>query len=181
MAILTFVTDKDLDLGLKKYFRDQITNDTKDLHIQKTSEAAAFSMIKAKLNNKYDLVKLFPIIKQWSAATPYLIGEYCYHLNKIFKAKTNNTNSPTTNTNDWEESDPRDQMLVICCVNITIYFMTESLNPRKLSDDIKNAFVNAMEWLEDIKSGAENPDWDLLVDGSSSIFSGSNDKLEHYY
>jgi len=182
MPIYSFITDKDLDVGMKKYFRDQVTNGTTNLHILKTSEGGAFSMIKAKLNNKYDLVKLFPSIQDWSAAKAYLKDEYAYKNDKIYKALQPGTNQdPATQTAYWVESDPRDQLLVIHCVNMTIYFFMESIAPNKITEDIANAFASAIEWLDDVKNGDENPDWPLVLEGSSFIHSGSNEKLDHYY
>lgn len=183
MAIYKFITDKDLDVGMKKYFRDQITNGATNIHILKTTEAAAFDIIKAKLNNKYNLVLLFPSIQEWSAAKPYLKDEYTYKSDKIYKALLAGTNQDpaAVGSTYWVEEDPRVQLLVVFCVAITLYFFTESIAPNKLTEDIVNGFTNAMEWLEEVKKGTENPDWPLAEEGSSFIHSGSNAKIDHYY
>ncbi|MCE9539929.1 MAG: hypothetical protein K8R85_12025, partial [Bacteroidetes bacterium] len=73
--IYTFITNKDIDVSIKQYFLDQIT--TGATHVLKKAEAAAFTLIKSKLNGRYDLVKLFPEIKEWSGSKNYLKDQYC--------------------------------------------------------------------------------------------------------
>lgn len=180
MAIYQFITDKDMELGMKRYFIDQVTIGA--THVLKTVEAAAVSIMKAKLNNRYDLTKVYPSMPEWSSSKAYAIGDYSFKSDKIYKAKIANTNKdPLTNTSEWEENDPRDQFLVVLCVNITLYFLLERVNPRKLSDDIANGYVSALEWLDEVKMGNENPVLPLLEDGASTIPYGSNEKLDHYY
>lgn len=180
MAIHSFITDKDLDVGMKLYFRDQIIE--ANTHILTTAEGAAFSLIKTKLNSRYDLSKLFPETKTWSASTAYLKDSYSFKSDKIYKALLDGTNKdPATETTYWVEEDPRDKLLVIFCVRITIYFLCESMSLRKTPDDVINDFNSAIEWLDDCKDGTENPDWPILETGSSIINYGSNEKLDHYY
>ena len=183
MPIYKFITDKDLDVGMKKYFRDQITDGDTNIHILKTSEGAAFSMIKTALNGRYNLTTLFPVVKDWSNATAYVVGNYCYKTNKFYKAILAGTNkNPDTETTYWEESDPRDQLLVVFAVSITLYFFVESISPRKLSEDIINAYTTAIEWLDDVTNGKRSPDFPLLESGGSNdIPHGSNEPLDHYY
>lgn len=183
MAIYNFITDRDLDVGMKEYFRDAITIGSENKHILKTTEGAAFSIIKSKLNNKYDLVKLFPSVKAWDPLKDYLLDEYCYKEDKFFKAKAASTSEDPTAAASafWTEEDPRDQLLVVYAVAITLYFFVQSADQRKLSDKIENAYAHAMEWLDDVRDGKENPAWDqLATGGSNDIPHGSNEKLEHY-
>ncbi len=180
MPIHTFITDKDLDVGMKQYFRDQIIET--NTHILTTSESAAFSLIKTKLNSRYDIKLLFPSTKTWSGTTAYLEGEYSYKADKFYKALQDGTNQdPATQASYWVEEDPRDQLLVIFCVRMTLYFLCESNSLKKTPEKLINDFDTAMEWLDNCKSGVENPDWPLLENGSSTINFGSNEKLDHYY
>ena len=181
--IYSFITDSDLDVGMKKYFRDQITSAGTNIHILKTSEGAAFSMLKTKLNNKYDLVQLFPPIAEWTDSHVFSIGQYCSKADVVYKASQGSTNSAPDDPNSqfWFISDPRDQLLVILAVALTLYYFTESVNPRKLTQDLKNGFASAMEFLDDIKEGNENPDWPLLINGTSTILWGANPTQNHYY
>lgn len=184
MAIYKFLTDKDLDLGMKKYWRDQITNGDTNKHIMVTCEGASLSMIKTKLNNKYDLLKLFPVIKEWSGTKAYLLDEFCYKSDKIWKAKQAGTNHDPTvaNSTYWEEEDPRDQLLVKYAACMTIYFMMESLPPRMVAKEIVDDFAGVMEWLEAVRDGTENPAWDLLESGGSTdIPHGSDEKVDFDY
>lgn len=178
--IYQFITDNDLDVGMKKYFRDQIIEN--NTHILTTCEGASFSLLKSKLTGRYDLSLLFPTIVNWNNATNYTTTKYVCKENKIYKALQNNTNSdPETSTSNWELSDPRDQLLVVMAVRITIYFLTEAVNPRKVPEDIVNDFTSSMEWLEAVQTGKENPDFPLLEGGASTVNWGSNPKLDHYY
>lgn len=180
--IYTFITDTDLDVGMKKYFRDQITNGVTNINILVTTESAAFSMIKTKLNNKYDLSQLFPPIIEWTAS-PFLQSSYCSKNNKIYKALQDTTNNDPEEASSlyWVANDPRDQLLVVYAVAITLYFMIDSINPRKLTQDLMDGFVTAIEFLDDVKEGKENPDWPLLLNGTSTILWGANPSQSHYY
>lgn len=178
--IYKFITDQNLDLGMKTYFRNQIIETNP--HILTTSEGAAFSMIKAKLSSRYDLTKLFPEIKPWNIATAYEKGQYCFKSDKIYKSLQDGTgNDPVTQITYWSEEDPRDDLLVVFCVDITIYTMCKPLPSIKTPTDLVDAYMAAMDWLEDCQNGKENPDWPLLEAGSSNVIWGSNEKLDHYY
>src|SRR3972149_3835397 len=99
--IFTFITNKDIDVSIKQYFLDQIIGTS--THVLKKAEAAAFTLIKSKLNGRYDLVKLFPEIKEWVGTKDYLKDEYCVKLDIVYKAFIANTNqSPPTSSTKWE-------------------------------------------------------------------------------
>lgn len=183
MAIYKFLTDEDLDLGLNKYFRDSVTAGAEKLHIQRKCEGAAVSIIKSKLNNKYDLTKLFPSILEWDSVKAYLLGEYSYKQKRIFKALQNTTNNNPCDPASvyWVEEDPRDALLVKHAAAITAYFMLESLPPRKVPEAVQDEYADIMNWLDDCRDGHENPTWDLLpTGGSSDIPWGSNQQIDHY-
>lgn len=178
--IHTFITDKDLLISIKQYFLDQVTIDESS---RKTKcEAAAFSLIKSKLNNRYDLIKLFPETKEWDETKSYLKDTYCFKNDIFYKASEDNSEkNPDSETTIWKQNDPRDMLLVKYCADITLYFILESINPRKVSDDVINAYNQAIEWLDDVKNNIEHPDWPLLENGLGVVRWGSNKKLDHYY
>ncbi len=181
--IYSFITDKDLDVAMKEYFRDQITDEREKLHIQILSEGAAFSLIKSKINSRYDLTLLFPKIANWTEALPFLANNYCFKEDKIYISLADNTGEDPTDSNSlfWKESDPRDKLLIVYCAVITVYNMLRSINPRKISNDLENRYAGILEWLDDVKSGIENPDWPILAEGSNTIQWGSEPQREHYY
>lgn len=146
-------------------------------------EGAAVQMIRNKLNNKYDLLLLFPAIAEWNKDLPYALDAYCYKTGKIYKCIQAGTNqNPQTAALYWKEEDPRDQLLVKYAATMTAYFMLETVSPRKLTEDLVNAFAGIMDWLDEVKNGNESPDWPLLASGGSNdIPWGSNNKLEHEY
>lgn len=178
--IYKFITDQNLDVGMKTYFRNQVIENNP--HILTTSEGAAVSMMKAKLSGRYDLTKLFPEIKTWNNTVLYKKDQYCFKSDKIYKALQDGTgNDPVTQPAYWIEEDPRDDLLIVFCVDITIYTMCKPLPAIKTPTDLVDAYMAAMQWLEDCQKGLENPDWPVLEDGASTINWGSNEKLDHYY
>lgn len=178
--IYSFITNKDLDVSIKQYFLDQLTSSVP--HIVKTAEGGAFSLIKSKLNSRYDLTKLFPSIKEWDAQKAYTIGQYASKNDVVYKALQNSSGQdPVTNSTQWMEDDPRDKLLIIHCVNITCFYVAERGNLRKLSQDLIDGYNRAINWLEDVKHGDENPDFPLLEIGGMELRSGSNPKIDHYY
>lgn len=65
---------------------------------------------------------------------------------------------------------------------MTAYFMLESVNPRKISEDMFNDYTATMEWLDDVRDGKESPSWPVLeTGGSDNIPHGSNEPNEYYY
>jgi hypothetical protein len=181
--IYSFITEKDLDVAMKEYFRDQITDDKEKLHIQTLSEGAAFSLIKSKLNSRYDLTLLFPKIQNWTDSLLFLTGSYCCREDKVYlcQVSTSTGNDPLSNITAWKESDPRDKLLIVYCAVMTVYNMSRSINPRKISNDLENAYAGILEWLDDVNAGLEHPDWPILSEGSNTIQWGSEPQREHYY
>ena len=181
MALYSFITNKDIDVSLKQYFFDQVTADAP--HVIKTAEGAAFSLIKSMLNNRYDLVKLFPVITEYDNTKAYAKDDYISNLDIIYKAKQASTaNDPAaTNSAYWDESDPRDKLLILHCVNITVFFLLERINQRKVSQDVIDAYNRAINWLEDVKREHENPDFPLIEIGGMEVRSGSNKQIDHYW
>lgn len=178
--ILSFITNKDIEVSTKEYFLNQITAGAP--HVLKTAEGAAVSLMKSMLNSRYNIVLVFPAIKEWEPTKAFLKDEFCCHNETIFKAKENTTgNNPTTADNKWEQTDPRDPLLILHCVNITLFFLCERINPRKVPEDIIDAYNRALNWLEDVKRQRENPDLPLLEIGGMELRAGSNPKLDHYY
>ncbi|HXU27503.1 MAG TPA: hypothetical protein VN698_09750 [Bacteroidia bacterium] len=165
---------------MKKYFRDQITVDADNA--MALSEGAALTLIKAKINNRYDLTKLFPVILSWSNATSYAIGDYAVGSNDNFYiCTTANTNqNPTTASSYWAASDPRDGMLVMNCIYIAIFFFFKSADKRKITEDLSNDFASACDWFDMVKGGQENPDWILLPDAASIPIAGSRPPEQTY-
>lgn len=181
--IYSFITDHDLDVALKEYFREQITVQEDRKHIQVTSEGAAFSMIKSKLNSRYDIALLFPEITEWNAATAFTTGKYCAKDDLVYQAISDGTNHEPDEQDStyWKQKDPRDQMLVVYCAVLTAYNMMRSINPRKIPQSLHDEYVSIMDWLDDVKTGVESPAWPLLENGSSTIQWGSEPQIEHYY
>lgn len=184
MAMYSFITNKDIDVSLKKYFYDQAVADAP--HIVKKAEGAAVSLMKSNLNSRYDLTLLFPVIKDYVSTTPYVIGTYVSKTDVIYKCiKAGTGQDPATaNSTYWEESDPRDMLLVLLCVNITVFFILERVNQRKLSDDVIDAYNRAVNWLEDVKKLRENPDFPVIETESGigmEVKGGSNEKIDHYW
>jgi len=178
--IYSFITNKDLDLSIKPYFLEQVTVGA--THKIKKAEAAAFTQIKSMLNSKYDLVKLFPEIKEWSETTNYEKDSYSCINDIVYKAKQDNSGvTPGTEDTNWEENDPRDALLIVHAVNITLFYLLESANKRKIPEDVIEAYNRAINWLEDVKNGVENPDWALIEADGMEVRAGSNPKLDHYW
>lgn len=180
--IYKFITDSDFELGIKKYFLDQVTAGT-EVNIIKKAEDAAVTLIKSKLNSRYILTLLFPIIKDWNEETEYTAGTYVALEDIIYKASATGTNeSPDEEDSEfWNEDDPRDGLLIALCVDITIYFLLKRINPRKLSDEVIASYNRAINWLEDVHLLHENPDFPLIVTGGMELRAGSNPPQDHYF
>ena len=175
-----FITDADLAVGLQKYFSDQISaNAVNGIPL---SEGAALSIIKAKINNRYDLTQLFPVITEWDGSIAYAIGAYVCRLDTMYIALTANTGQDPSIalSPNWAKKDPRDQLLIMKCLDITIYFFVRSANARKITQDMADNYASALEWLDDVKNQIENPAWPLLIDAASIPIAGSKPPEQQY-
>lgn len=180
--IYSFITDTNFKGVIKEYFSSQIIGSTPTLFTD--AEAAAFSFIKSKLNARYDLTKLFPAIKDWSNTTTYAIGDYSSKADVIYKSKVNaNTNhSPDTSPAQWEKADPRDALLIRYCCFITLFFLEDSINPRRISQQVIDNYDIAEHWLNQVKNSVEHPDFPLItIPGGMEVKGGSNPPSQHYY
>lgn len=180
--IYSFITNKDIDLNLKQHFLDQVATNVP--HVVKKAENAAVSLMKSKLNSRYDLDLVFPIIKEWKPATEFVEDQYCSKNDVIYRALRDNTGQAPgpTNADDWEEEDPRDMLLVIHCVSITVYHLLKSSNPRKISQDVMDNYHEAIDWMDDVMKGRENPLLPLIEEPDGmDIKYGSNEEIDHYW
>lgn len=179
--IYTFLTQDDITAAIREdQLNTIIDSDTK---ILKSAEKTAVIQIKSKIGSRYDMAVVFPAIGTWKETSNYLVGNYTYYNGKIYLCLVDNTGmSPAINTNDeWLEDDPRNQLLVTFCVDITLFHIHSRINRRKIPTLRVERYNEALEWLDMVKIGDETPDLPLLEGEGHDIPYGSEDPIDHFY
>lgn len=173
-----FINDSDLNAQLREHHLVDLTDG--DEQIVRKCERFALSIMHSKLNSRYNMSGLLVSpATEWNDLTNYQQGEYAFReiveegfqRDEIYIAERDNFNiPPETSTDDWELEDPRDELLIGICVNITIYrIFRGGISTLKIPEDVITDYNSAMEWLEDVRMMTENPDLPLKENGMDTM------------
>lgn len=148
----------------KPYIRAEIKEDILmgQTNIIQQVEMASQEEISSYLSGRYDVTKIFINILTYNAIRTFQTGEYVYETGKIYRALEAVTDvSPTVNhvqeNPKWVLDDPRNPLIVLRMVYITLYHAHKSLPgsqiPRLRIDD----YDMSIRWLEKVAEGKLNP------------------------
>jgi hypothetical protein len=115
------------------------------------------------------------------------IINYAYDVasGKFYKAIQESTNQPVTNTQYWQENDPRDMLLVQYCTDIVVFNLHKRVNPRKIPQLRIELFNQAKEWLDMVNKQDITPDLPKKIlqpetDSDTPKWGGGPNR-KHYY
>lgn len=113
------------------------------------------------------------------------IVNYVYHLGKFYKAVADNTGViPGTDETKWTEEDPRSEVVVGFCMDITLYYLHQKISTRKIPETRIDAYNQAKEWIVLIQEAEITPDLPKPRDIKKDIDTiqwGSGPQKGHYY
>ena len=142
------------------YARDTTLTDLKGVDSSRLvrAERAAEEEIYSYLSERFDTDQIFPAIYEWNASQAFVTDERSADGGLFYKAKQDNTNKqPAANTDDWEEDDPRNPMIVRYMVVISLYQVYHSLHGKNIPMHIKEEYDLAKDWLLRVNKGQLNP------------------------
>lgn len=142
------------------YARTTTMEDLKGSSVTKLTRAerAAEEEIYSYLSERFDMDQIFPTIYEWNATQPFAVDERAASGGLFYKAKTANTNKePAANTDEWEEDDPRNPMIVRYMVVISLYQVYLSLHGKNIPTHIREEYDLAKDWLLRVNKGQLNP------------------------
>lgn len=130
---------------------------------------SATAQVRSYLAHYYDVNFLFRPVVAWSNTTAYTVGDFVAYPDvesgAIYTAKTDHNGSqPDTNPNDWDTSDPREDLLKLFTSDIALYHLHSRINPRNIPELRTQRRDEAIEWLKGIKKGDVTPEFPLLED-----------------
>jgi hypothetical protein len=134
-------------------------------------------IIKGYLRSRYDLTTVFKEVTEHSVSNTYAIGDIVYNTHGIlyYAIATVPLSTQLTDTNYWTQGDNRNRLLVMLCVDISLYNMLT----RNISVDIpqirKERYdgndpmqkSGAIGILKSIQKGTYEPDLTVLTEGET--------------
>ena len=100
---------------------------------------------------------------EWSNVTAYTTGQRVLYNSFIYKALVNSTNVIpgsdiiTWQPENWSTGDNRNPMIVMYCVDITIYNLMPRIAPRAIPKVRIDAYEQALMWLQRVADGKTGP------------------------
>ena len=149
--------------------------------IQKV-ELAAQEEISSYLAGRYDVTKIFVVIRDYTATTQFNAGDYIYRSGSIYKAlEAIQGVDPATEILESDPrvalEDPRNPLIVQRMVYITLYHAHKALPGSQIPQLRIDDYDISLRWLEKVASGLVNP---LLpeaeVEGNSIVAYGSEER-----
>lgn len=179
MALHHWIFDKDLYENTRKNLLISLVDSPRTI---RKKAASAIGMVKSKLADRYLVDEIFMELEPWDKDENVTEGDYRYIDDVMYRALRDNSNKrPTSNPDDWIEDDPRDQTIVSCVVDITIWELFKSLGPDKRPESVQTDYEDRVEWLMDVRKGDESPDLPIKEDGTVIVRGGSDEQKEWTY
>jgi phage gp36-like protein len=158
----------------KPYIRAEIKEDIllDQTEIIRQVEQAAQAQMESYLSGRYDTSKIFIPVLTWNDETNYSAGAYVYAENEagtglVFKASVNvtagsgnpwdNIEDPTPANIVWEIEDPRNPVIVLKMIYMTLYHGHKALPGNRIPQLRIDDYSDAIRWLEKIAEGKINP------------------------
>lgn len=185
-------------LRLKDYY-SQIKEDNLNVIIEDVSgspderfllevEAAALTEVQSYLRHRYDVAIVFTGVDLWTISRTYDLDQVVYDQasNLSYKSKiASNQGNILTDQNSWEEiADPRDAMLKLYLIDITLYHLHSRINPRNIPELRLNRRDEAIKWLTMISKGdisVNLPEISSEDQTGYRIIFGGEDKRQNSY
>ncbi|MEQ8685457.1 MAG: hypothetical protein RIE86_09195 [Imperialibacter sp.] len=127
--------------------------------------------MKSRLKKRYDLEQIFLPVEEYDDEREYLEGELAWWREDpedpdsqvgVYQALQDTTgNSPASEAN-WSPNDPRDKLVIMYLVDITVMFFFAKDAPHVLPEVVDNRYKEAKEWLKDVAAGDTEADLPLL-------------------
>jgi len=195
--IYRFVTHKDINALILDELLLPAIADNKDNEL-KRAEQQALSTIISMLNRRLEIMQELIEIVAWDPDTDYEPDTYVYHEWIITEGTGTEAveiprtgffisgaaavpgTEPQDDPDNWTEEDPRHPLLVQHCVSLTVYNAIRSVNNTMMPKHIIEARKEAMAWLENVRTGIDNPILPEKSEGNETIqygFLSPNDFL----
>ena len=183
---MNFIINKDYSVTIRKEVEAVVA---RSQSIKEDAELIAVSLASGYLGNRYDTAKIFKDISIYNASTQYVEGDLATNsaedgdaLNYnaiIYEALGDTTGDGLGDVTKWVAKDPRNKALVSRVLDIALYEMHCSINPRNVPELRDTRYTDAIKWLEMVSKGSIKLDLPLLQDADGEdikIFRASSNK-----
>lgn len=155
-----FLTPEDYKPYIRKEIKEDILLGQTAL-IQQV-ELAAQAEITSYLAGRYDVSKIFTEIRSFKYDATFPEGAYVYDEGKIYKSLATQTETiPSVNiweeTSTWALEDPRNPIIVLRMVYITLYHAHKALPGQQIPKLRIDDYDISLRWLEKVAAGLLNP------------------------
>ncbi len=180
--IFKYITHNDILAAIRQDLLVNFAQNQQELdNFISVCENIAIESVISKLNNRYDISKIFFIISIYDSSSQYENNDVVYYNDNFYIAIAPNTGIAPSNNLYWIQKDPRHPIIVSIVSDITIFLLHKRINPRKIPELRINAYNEAIEWLDSCRDNKENPILPIKISGTQNISWGSNPLNEHYY
>jgi len=178
---MPFITDIDYKAYIKDTFLDIISDS--NIANRLKAESAAMEEMQSYLRMRHDVAKVFFNVRTWDGGVSYLINDHVIFNDIIYFAILDNTNQqPDTNPDDWTVGDQRNQVVVMYFVDLVIYHLHSSINPRNIPELRGIRYDAAIAWLKKVADAKLEPDLPKLEDDTGNLIRfNSNPKQRHIW
>lgn len=145
-----------------------------DLNTRQTAEAAALEEMQSYLRSKYDVALIFINVRTHNIAVSYNIGDHVVfddgNGDAIYHALLANINKPPdVNPAEWQLGDLRNPAILMFLVDMILYHLHSSVNPRNIPDLRGIRYDAATTWLKKVRDGMQEPSLPRLDNNAGSI------------
>jgi len=160
---MSFLNDTDYKVYIKDEHLEIITSSSEE--IRQKAELAGLEEMQSYLRTRYDIPLIFIDVDEWNELIAYIIDGHVIFNEVVYKSKTGNIDQqPDESPADWEIGDDRNQVVIMYLVDLIIYHLHTSVNPRNIPELRGIRYDAAITWLRAVNVGELEPNLPKLID-----------------
>lgn len=165
--------------------------------IRKDAERAAQAEIETYLMHRYNMAAVFVDLLEYDASTTYNSGDLITFPDvedEIYSAAYDTEGesqtvgpgvSPVDDPTKWVKGDPRNALIKMHLVDITLYHLHSRINPRNIPDFRVERYRDCIDWLKMVAAGKISTKLPIIEPEADQIGLkikwNSNTKFNHNY
>ncbi len=164
---MSFLNDTDYKVYIKDEHLETVTSSSEEIRLK--AELAGLEEMQSYLRTRYDIPLIFFDVDEWDELIAYVIDGHVIFNEVVYKSKTGNIDKqPDESPADWEIGDDRNQVVIMYLVDLIIYHLHTSINPRNIPELRGIRYDAAITWLRAVSIGELEPNLPKLKDADGN-------------